>query len=83
MNFVCAWFSPRGFANEGTYYYGTYDAWREFCRPLDAAQSRWCVISRHRTLDASQQRAEKEVKASRRRTAWGEQDYTNYAPLAA
>lgn len=81
MNYVCAWFSPRGFANEGIYFYGTYNAWREFCRPLDASVSRWCVISRHRTLEAAQARANKEVRMSERRTGWGEQDYTHAAPL--
>lgn len=83
MTYICAWFSPRGFANEGTYFYGTYAEWQAFCRPLDAYVSRWCVISRHRTLEAARSRANKEVRQSERRTAWGEQDYTIAAPLAA
>lgn len=81
MDYICAWFSPRGFANEGTYYHGTHDAWREFCRPLDAAVSRWAVVSRHRTAEAAQARAEAEARRSAKRIAWGEQDYTQAAPL--
>lgn len=81
--YVCAWFSPRGFANEGCNYYGTLEQWRDFIAKhnLDPYQTRWSILSRHRSLQAAQARAEKEVRISRRRIAWGEQDYTSAQPL--
>lgn len=77
--YVCAWFSSRGFANEGVNYYGTLNQWRAMIdqRDPDPYQARWHVVSRHRSLAAAQDRAEKEVRISRRRIAWGEQDYTS------
>ena len=81
--YVCAWYAPRGFANEGCNYYGTLDQWREFIdeRDPDPYQARWDIISHHRSQQAAQARAEKEVRISRRRIAWGEQDYTSAESL--
>ena len=80
---VCAWYSPRGFANEGDYLYGTLEQWRDFIakRDPDPYLARWDIISRHHNLQAARARAEKEVRISRRRVAWGEQDYTSAQPL--
>lgn len=81
--YVCTWYSPRGFANEGCCLYGTLEQWRDFIakRDLDPYRARWDIMSRHRSLQAAQARAEKEVRISRRRVTWGEQDYTSAQPL--
>ena len=81
--YVCAWYSPRGFANEGGYLYGTLEQWRDFIAKHDTApyQARWNIISRHHSPQDAQARAEKEVRISRRRIAWGEQDCTSAQPL--
>lgn len=85
MIYVNAWFSPRGFANEGTNYYGSLPDWRAFIERMDPdpATSRWCISSQHRSLDAAQAAAEKEVRQSSKRVAWGEQDYTHAERLPA
>ena len=84
--YVCTWYSPRGFANEGTNFYGTLEEWGAFvarvlqdhCSP--DAKSR--IVSNHSTLDAARARAEKEVGVSRRRESWGETDYTRVCALS-
>ena len=76
--FICGWYSPRGFANEGTNYYGTREQWRAVPK---ADVARWFIVSEHGTLENARKRAEREVKVSRKRIAWGEQDYTDAAQL--
>lgn len=83
MIYVNAWFSPRGFANEGTNYYGTLAEWRAFVADADPHMSRWCISTQHRSLDAAQAAAEKEVRQSSKRIAWGEQDHTQAERLPA
>jgi hypothetical protein len=76
-NYACYWLSPRGFANEGTYLYGTIEDCRKAVEPYyDNTNSVYTLLSRHETIEAAQARAEKESRISRKRTAWGEQDYT-------
>lgn len=80
--FVVGWFSPRGFSNEGTYFYGTLQQWREFLNLADNENARWFTVSRHKTLEAAKDRAEKEVRTSKRRSQWGEQNFANAENLA-
>ena len=81
--YICAWFSPRGFCNEGVNYYGTLADWRALAATLnDDGDAKWHIASRHRTLTAARAAAEKQVRVTERGTAWGEQNYTSAALIA-
>lgn len=80
MLYIVRWVSQRGFANEGDYLYGER---KSVIADQDSqsAQVR-TIISRHRTLESSRRRAEKELRIARRRIAWGEQSYESIREVA-
>ena len=77
--FAVKWVSPRGFANEGDYVYGSLEALRDdevvqMVRRSDGG--RITTMSYHRTLDNARLAAEKLLRKDRDgRAGWGEQSY--------
>lgn len=81
--YISAWYSPRGFANEGVYLYGTRDEYRALAEMISESQTQTVSkISGHKTLDAAKARAEKEHRTSQKRKAWGEEDATDATSFA-
>lgn len=57
--FAVVWFSPRGFSNEGSYFYGTEVEMEQLHEACDPMVSRYSYKSGHRTLEAAECKAEK------------------------
>lgn len=51
-----AWYSSRGFANEGCYVYGTESEMDKFSDTLDLTQSKWLMVKTHNTLHGASMR---------------------------
>lgn len=81
--FAVVWFSPRGFANEGSYYYGTEAEMEELHESYDPYQARYSYISGHRTLAAAEAKAEKLAKRDRRETPKHELCHISAQPFTA
>ena len=62
------WFSPRGFANEGTYYYGTEAEAAKLHEDYDQYQAKYSWISDHKSLSKAREVAEKKARSARRET---------------
>jgi hypothetical protein len=56
--FVVVWFSPRNFANEGTYFYGKKDEGRKLFNNFDPCNSSFCFISGHKTIASAKAKSE-------------------------
>lgn len=67
MKFQSAWISPRGFANEGTYIYGTKEEVSAVVDQSDISNVRY-NISDHKRLDAAQAKAEKGARTDIKNT---------------
>ena len=69
MLYIVRWVSQRGFANEGEYLYGERKA---VINDQDAqsAQVR-TTISRHRTFEAAEKRAKRELRKDQAMKGWG------------
>lgn len=80
--YCCYWLSPRGFANEGDYVYGS----REDCETAVGrlnmeAGARVVRVSQHRTLGAAKKSAEqKAAKDSERYQRRNEMDHIGCGP---
>ena len=61
--FAVVWFSPRGFANEGSYFYGTETEMEQLHEAYDPTASGYSYQSGHLTLAAAEAKA---VKLARR-----------------
>jgi hypothetical protein len=68
IKYSVVWFSPRGFANEGGYYYGTEAEAEKLHADYDQYRAKYSFVSDHRTLDAAKAKAEKLAKRDRRAT---------------
>ena len=79
--FAVVWFSPRGFANEGSYFYGTEAEMEQLHESYDPCQSRYSYIGGNRTLDAAQANAERLARRDRRETPRGELCHISAAPF--
>jgi len=80
MLYIVRWVSRRGFANEGEYVFGERRA--VMADPDSQGAQVRTMISRHRTLAAALRRAERELRISRRRIAWGEQSYESVREIS-
>jgi len=80
--FAVVWFSPRGFANEGSYFYGTEAEMEKLHESYDQYQSRYSYISGHRTFDAAQSKAEKLARRDHRDSPKHEVCHISAAPFS-
>ncbi|WP_207540755.1 hypothetical protein [Sabulicella rubraurantiaca] len=75
--YCCYWLSPRGFANEGDYVYGSREDCEAAVQRLDLkAGARVVRVSQHRSLEAAKKSAEeKAAKDSERYQRRNEMDH--------
>ena len=76
--FAVKWVSPRGYANEGDYVYGSIQSLKadEIISTVRNTQDgRIVTMSHHHTLSAAKAAAEMLHRKDRGRAGWGEQSY--------
>ena len=69
FKFQSVFYSPRGFANEGTYIYGTREEVKEFFDRRNIGtdyDAGWYDVRYHRRIDTARNRAETETRQARR-----------------
>ena len=73
MLYIVRWVSHSGFANDGEYLYGEH---RRVINDEDSQNARVrTIISRHRTMQAAEQRAKNELQNDQRMRGWGTECY--------
>lgn len=64
MKYRSAWYSPRNFANEGSYIFGTIEEMSAFFHRYISgdSDSGWSLIKHHRTLKGAADRCERDAR---------------------
>ncbi|MGB3222494.1 MAG: hypothetical protein WBB23_06815 [Desulforhopalus sp.] len=69
LSYRSAWYSPRGFANEGCYIYGANEDMSKFFEERVSGDDccAWGVVKHHKTLDNAKARCEREARQDTKR----------------